>query len=74
MRANYCGKKAAHPDASRKPPGDHFERRLETALQLLKVSEKVRDRARLNDDGYALVTAGNAAAAVERNALKRGRE
>ena len=45
----------------------------ETAAKLLEVSEKARERARLKDEGYALITAQNAAAAVERNDRKRGR-
>jgi hypothetical protein len=45
----------------------------ETAAKLWEVSEKARERARCGHEGYALVTAQNAAAAVERNALKRGR-
>jgi hypothetical protein len=45
----------------------------DTAAKLLQVSEKARERARLKDEGYALITAQNAAAAVERNDQKRGR-
>ena len=45
----------------------------ETAAKLPEVSEKARERVNLRDEGYALITAQNAAAAVERNALKRGR-
>jgi len=45
----------------------------DTAAKLPDVSEKARERVRLKDEGYALITAQNAAAAVERNALKRGR-
>jgi RepB DNA-primase from phage plasmid len=45
----------------------------DTAAKLVEVSEKARERARLKDEGYALITAQNAAAAVERNDLKRGR-
>ncbi|MGB6687968.1 MAG: DNA-primase RepB domain-containing protein [Terracidiphilus sp.] len=44
-----------------------------TAAKLVEVSEKARERARLKDEGYALITAQNAAVAVERNDLKRGR-
>jgi hypothetical protein len=39
----------------------------------VEVSEKARERVRLKDEGYALITAQNAAAAVERNDRKRGR-
>jgi hypothetical protein len=45
----------------------------ETADKLLEVSARAQDRARFNDEGYALITAQNAAAAVERNPLKMGR-
>lgn len=45
----------------------------ETATKLLEVSEKSKERFRLKDEGYALITAQNAAAAVERNTLKWGR-
>ena len=45
----------------------------ETAAKLPEVSEKARERVQLRDEGYPLITAQNAAAAVERNALKRGR-
>jgi hypothetical protein len=45
----------------------------DTVAKLPEVSEKTRERIRLKDDGYPLITAQNAAAAVERNALKRGR-
>ena len=45
----------------------------DTAAQLVEVSEKARERARCGDEGYALITAQNAAAAVERNNRKRGR-
>jgi hypothetical protein len=38
----------------------------ETAAELLKVSEKARERARSGDEGYALVTAENAAAEARR--------
>jgi hypothetical protein len=45
----------------------------ETAAKLPEVSEKARERVRMGDEGYPLITAQNAAAAVERIALKRGR-
>ncbi|MFZ0272370.1 MAG: DNA-primase RepB domain-containing protein [Acidobacteriaceae bacterium] len=45
----------------------------DTAAMLVEVSEKARERVRLKDEGYALITAQNAAAAVERNDRKRGR-
>ena len=45
----------------------------ETAAKLPEISEKARERVQLRDEGYPLITAQNAAAAVERNALKRGR-
>jgi hypothetical protein len=45
----------------------------ETAAKLPEVSEKAHERVQLRDEGYPLITAQNAAAAVERNALKRGR-
>jgi hypothetical protein len=35
----------------------------ETANKLLQVSAKAQERARLRDEGYALITAQNAAAA-----------
>ena len=38
----------------------------ETAQKLLEVSEKARKRARCRDEGYALVTAQNAAAKATR--------
>jgi hypothetical protein len=44
----------------------------ETANKLLEVSSKAQERARLHDEGYALITAQNAAAAAERG-RKRGR-
>jgi hypothetical protein len=44
-----------------------------TAAKLPEVSEKARERVQLGDEGYPLITAQNAAAAVERNKLKRGR-
>jgi hypothetical protein len=45
----------------------------DTAAKLPAVSSKAAERVRLKDAGYALITAQNAAAAVERNGLKRGR-
>ncbi len=45
----------------------------ETAAKLPGISENVRERVQLRDEGYLLITSQNAAAAVERNALKRGR-
>jgi len=45
----------------------------DTAAKLTEVSEKARERVQMADTGYPLITAQNAAAAVERNALKRGR-
>jgi hypothetical protein len=45
----------------------------DTAAKLPEVSEKARERIRLRDEGYPLITAQNAAAAVARNDLKRGR-
>jgi hypothetical protein len=45
----------------------------ETAAKLPEVSEKSRERVQLGDEGYPLITAQNAAAAVECNTLKRGR-
>ncbi len=45
----------------------------ETAAKLPEVSEKARERVQLRDDGYPLITAQNAAAAVERNDQKRSR-
>jgi hypothetical protein len=44
----------------------------ETAHKLVQVSEKAQERARCRDEGYARVTAENAAAAAERG-RKRGR-
>lgn len=38
----------------------------ETADKLLEVSAKAQERARLHDEGYALITAQNAAAAATR--------
>jgi hypothetical protein len=43
------------------------------AARLLEVSSKAQEQARLHDEGYALVTAKNGAAAAERG-RKRGRE
>ena len=45
----------------------------ETADMLPEVSPKAYERKRDGDKGYALTTAQNAAAAVERNDRKRGR-
>jgi hypothetical protein len=45
----------------------------DTAAKLPEVSEKARERVQLRDEGYLLITAQNAAAAVERNDLKRSR-
>jgi hypothetical protein len=45
----------------------------ETTIKLTEVSEKARERVQTRDEGYPLITAQNAAGAVERNALKRGR-
>ena len=42
------------------------------ANKLLEVSAKAQERARLHDEGYALVTARNATDAAERG-RKRGR-
>jgi hypothetical protein len=39
----------------------------ETANKLLEVSVSAWERARLHDDGYALITAQNAAAAATRD-------
>lgn len=44
----------------------------ETANKLMEVSAKAQERARLHDEGYALITAQNAAAAAERG-KQRGR-
>lgn len=44
----------------------------EAAKKLLEVSAKAQERARLRHDGYALITAQNAAAAAER-CSQRGR-
>jgi hypothetical protein len=43
----------------------------ETAQKLLEVSEKAQERARCRDEGYALITAQNAAAA---RGKQRGRD
>jgi hypothetical protein len=45
----------------------------ETAVKLPEVSEKAREKVQLRDEGYPLITAQNAAAAVARNDQKRGR-
>ena len=37
----------------------------ETQQKLLEISDKARERARCGDEGYAHVTAANAAAAAE---------
>jgi hypothetical protein len=44
----------------------------EIANKLLEVSAKAQERVRLRDEGYALITAQNAAAAAEQG-RKRGR-
>ncbi len=44
----------------------------ETANKLMEVSARAQERARLHDEGYALITAQNAAAAAERG-RQRGR-
>jgi hypothetical protein len=44
----------------------------ETASKLLEVSAKAQERARRRDEGYALITAQNTAAAVQRG-KQRGR-
>ena len=44
----------------------------ETANKLMEVSAKAQERARLHDEGYALITAQNAAGAAERG-KQRGR-
>jgi hypothetical protein len=46
---------------------------IEDTAQKPPVSEKARERVQLRDEGYPLITAQNAVAAVERNALKRGK-
>ena len=38
----------------------------ETANKLMEVSARAQERARLHDEGYALITAQNAAAAAAR--------
>ena len=43
----------------------------DVAARLLEVSSKAQENARRHDEGYALVTAQNAAAAAERG-RKRG--
>jgi len=43
----------------------------ETANKLLEVSAKAQERARLRDEGYALITAQNAAAAAQRRGQGR---
>jgi hypothetical protein len=45
----------------------------DTAAKLLEVSDRARERVRLRDKGYPLITAQNAAAAVERKGQKAGR-
>jgi hypothetical protein len=45
----------------------------ETAAKPPEASEKARVRVQLRDEGYPLISAQHAAAAVERNALRRGR-
>jgi hypothetical protein len=44
----------------------------ETADNLLEASARAQERARLQDEGYTVITAQNAAAAAERG-RKRGR-
>jgi len=44
----------------------------ETAAKLLEVSEKAQENARRGDEGYALLTAGNAAKAVARRPAAKG--
>ena len=39
----------------------------ETANKLMKESAKAQERARVNNEGYALITAQNAAVAAERS-------
>jgi hypothetical protein len=43
----------------------------DTAAKLLEVSAKAQERARLRDEGYALITAQNAAAAAQRRGQGR---
>jgi hypothetical protein len=45
----------------------------EIADKLMEVSSKAQERARLRDEGYALITVQNAAAAFERDRVKRSR-
>ena len=45
----------------------------DTTAKLPLVSEKARERVQCGDEGYPLITAQNAGAAVERNDRKRGR-
>jgi hypothetical protein len=45
----------------------------ETAAKPPEISEEARERVQVRDEGYPLIAAQNAAAAVERNELKRGR-
>ena len=55
---------------------DEFEPRPVTAPAsqgLGLFDAEARERVQLGDEGYPLITAQNAAAAVERNKLKRGR-
>jgi hypothetical protein len=42
----------------------------ETASKLLEVSARAQERMRLRDEGYALITAQNAAAAAARGQQK----
>jgi hypothetical protein len=44
----------------------------EISRKLVEVSDKARERDRLRDEGYALITAQNASAAAERG-KQRGR-
>jgi hypothetical protein len=46
-----------------RPNGRSIE---ETASKLLEVSTETQEKARLRDEGYALITAQNAAAAATR--------
>ena len=45
----------------------------QTAAKLPEISERAAERVRLKDEGYTLITAQNAAAAVARNDQKRSR-
>jgi hypothetical protein len=45
--------------------------RIPDSISREKVSAKAQERARLHDEGYALITAQNAAAAAERG-MQRG--